>query len=246
VEESNGREEEMKKIVIFGASSAMAVETARCFAKESASFLLIARSDQKLESIRNDLLTRGAKEVFTLSSDLSNIDEHEKLLGSIDKVLPDYDTVLVAYGTLGDQNACQENYSGAHKEFNTNFFSVVSILTGISNKFEEKGTGTIAVITSVAGDRGRKSNYVYGTANGALSIFLQGLRVVDIKPGFVKTPMTEGLKQGPLFVEASVAGVGIHKAIKETKDVVYLPWFWRYIMLIIKLIPETIFKRLSL
>ena len=143
----------------------------------------------------------------------------------------------------------------ATKEFDTNFISVVSLLTQLANHFSAKKSGTIAVISSVAGDRGRQSNYIYGAAKGALSVLLQGLRnrlysdnvhVLTIKPGFVDTPMTSEIKKNFLFVKPEYVAAAIKSAVEKKKDVIYVPWFWRYIMLIIKLIPEFIFKRLSL
>ena len=141
------------------------------------------------------------------------------------------------------------------KEMTTNFLSVVSIVTPLANKMAEKKAGTIGVISSVAGLRGRKSNYIYGAAKGGLNVYLQGLRnrltddgvaVVTILPGFVDTPMTAHIEKGPLFASASTVGKGIHKALLAKKNVVYLPFFWQWIMLIIRLIPEPIFKKLSL
>jgi len=120
---------------------------------------------------------------------------------------------------------------------------------------EEQGHGTIAVISSVAGDRGRMSNYVYGAAKGAVSTFLQGLRnrmshkgvhVLTIKPGFVDTPMTKDVDKNFLFASAKQVGNGIYNAIESKKDVVYLPPFWKLIMMIIKLVPESIFKKLKM
>jgi decaprenylphospho-beta-D-erythro-pentofuranosid-2-ulose 2-reductase len=125
----------------------------------------------------------------------------------------------------------------------------------LAKQLEQQGHGCIAVISSVAGDRGRQSNYVYGTAKGALSIFLQGLRnrlgktgvqVLTIKPGFVDSPMTKDFDKGLLWVKPAMIAQGILRAIEKKKEVVYLPFFWRYIMLIIKMIPEKIFKRLTL
>ncbi|NLF25447.1 MAG: SDR family NAD(P)-dependent oxidoreductase, partial [Deltaproteobacteria bacterium] len=184
--------------------------------------------------------------------DLADSAGHAALWEEISRIMPAYDTVLVAYGSLPDQQACQADYSSAEQAFKVNFLSVVSLLTFVANVFEAKRCGTIAVISSVAGDRGRQSNYIYGTAKGALSIFLQGLRnrlhaagvtVVTIKPGFVNTPMTAGLAKGALFVGPEVIARGIFKAIDKSKDVVYLPWFWFLIMALIKAVPEFIFKR---
>ena len=133
--------------------------------------------------------------------------------------------------------------------------SVISLLTILANQLEHQGSGSIAVITSPSGDRGRQSNYIYGTAKGALTIFLQGLRnrlsksnvhVLTIKPGFVDTPMTKDFKKGFLWVNPDVVSKGIYNAINKKREVVYLPFFWRYIMIIIKSIPEKLFKYLSL
>jgi hypothetical protein len=165
------------------------------------------------------------------------------------------DILLIAYGTLPDQAECIANIELTQAEINLNYLSVVSILTGISQLMLKQGSGTIAVISSVAGDRGRKSNYIYGSAKGGLTIFLQGLRnalsekgvhVLTIKPGFVDTPMTADFKKGLLWVKPEKVANDIVKAVNAKKDVMYSPWFWRWIMLIIKMIPERIFKKMNL
>ncbi len=244
-----------EKIVIFGGTSAIAMESAKIWAGQGANICLVARSSDKLSVVAADLKSRGAREVITITADLSDIASHPNLMRSIESQFNDFDTVLIAYGTLGDQKMCQQDFINAAQEINTNFTSAVSILTFISNYFEKRGAGSIGVITSVAGDRGRKSNYIYGTAKGALSIYLQGLRnrfgktnisVTDIKPGFTDTPMTANFKKGPLFVGPGVVGKGIVSALAKKRDTAYLPCFWRYIMLIIKHIPEFIFKKMSL
>lgn len=245
----------MKTIVIFGAASAIAQATARLFAQEHSNLILIDRNADQLKIIEQDLATRGATSTKTFAADLTEMDRHEELWKDITKNgLPD--VVLIAYGTLGDQKKSEQEFETTHRELITNFVSVVSLLTHIANDFEQDGNArTIAVISSVAGDRGRQSNYIYGTAKGGLTIFLQGLRnrfgktpinVLTIKPGFVDTPMTASFKKGLLWVKPEVVGQGIYSAIKSHKSVVYLPWFWRYIMLIIRSIPESIFKNMSL
>ena len=243
------------KILIIGATSAIAQETARCFARDGAELFLVGRSAEKLEAVQNDLKVRGAKRAETFVLDLSDLDRHQEMIQAAIETLDGLDMVLVAHGTLGDQRLSQESVAKTLEEFTTNCTSVISLLTLLANYFEPRRRGCIAIISSVAGDRGRRSNYVYGAAKGALTIFLQGLRsrltqsgvaVVTIKPGFVDTPMTASLKKGLLFASSRRVGEGIYNAMKKGKEVVYLPWFWRYIMLIVRSIPEPIFKKMSI
>jgi hypothetical protein len=156
---------------------------------------------------------------------------------------------------LPDQARCEAQVSDTLAALEVNFTATVALLTLLANYFEAQGRGCIAVIGSVAGDRGRQSNYVYGAAKGGLDRFLQGLRnrlfrsgvsVVTLKPGFVDTPMTSGVKKNPLFSSAERAGRDVHRAIQRRRDVVYIPWFWGPIMALVRLLPESIFKRLHL
>jgi decaprenylphospho-beta-D-erythro-pentofuranosid-2-ulose 2-reductase len=163
--------------------------------------------------------------------------------------------VLIAHGTLPDQQACEASYDVTRREMEVNALSVISMLTYLANHFEKQGHGSLAIISSVAGDRGRQSNYVYGSAKAAVTVFLGGLRnrlhgagvhVLTIKPGFVDTPMTSEFPKGPLWASPEKVAKGIHKAILKRRDVVYLPGFWRMVMRIIREIPEPVFKRLKL
>jgi short-subunit dehydrogenase len=243
----------MKKVLIVGATSSIARETARCFAAEGASLFLVARDPAKLEATVNDLEARGAAQVESFEMDANDFDRHGLILHEAEEILGGLDVLFIAHGTLPDQKACEASFEKTRQELSTNFLSIVSLVTLAANDFEKKGAGTIAVVTSVAGDRGRPSNYVYGAAKGATSLFLSGLRarlsrkdiaVVDIRPGFVDTPMTASVKKNGLFASPEKVGRGIYKAILKKKDVVYLPWFWRWIMAAIRMIPETIFKNL--
>ncbi len=245
----------MSNILILGATSAIAKYTIRLFAADEHSLYLVALNEDKLTSMKKDMLVRGAKDVNYECLDLSDDKQHIDLISRVTETMGSIDTVLIAYGTLPDQNISIESYENTLKELQINCLSVISLLTIIANQMEQQGSGSIAVISSPAGDRGRQSNYVYGTAKGALTIFLQGLRnrlsksnvhVLTIKPGFVDTPMTKDFKKGFLWENPEVISKGIYNAIRKKREVVYLPFFWRYIMMIIKSIPEKIFKYLKL
>jgi len=245
----------MKRIMIIGATSAIAQATARLYAAEGAALFLAARDPEKLDVVAADLKIRGARQVATRPMDVLDYDQHAALAGAAEQQLGGLDVVLIAHGTLPDQRACQADFELARRELEVNSLSVISLLTHLANHFQAQGTGTLAVISSVAGDRGRQSNYLYGTAKGMVSLFLQGLRnrlqrsgvqVITIKPGFVDTPMTRAFDKGALWVSPERVARDIYKAIEKGRDVVYTPFFWRYIMWIIKLIPEFLFKRLSL
>jgi hypothetical protein len=244
----------MQKVLIIGATSAMAQETAKLFAQLGDVLFLAARNEEKMQAVAGDLQVRGAKQVDYMVLDLNNFERHEALIDKAIQTLNGLDIVLMAHGTLGDQTNSQNSVDVTLQELNTNMMSYISLLTIIANRFEAQKKGTIAVISSVAGERGRQSNYVYGTAKSAVTTFTQGLRgrlsrsnvtVITIKPGFVDTPMTAHVKKGALFISAEKAGKIIFQAIQKKKEVVYVPWFWWGIMAIIKLIPEPIFKRLT-
>jgi short-subunit dehydrogenase len=242
-------------VVIVGATSAIAEQTARCFAADGATLLLVGRSEDRLATMVGDLTVRGAQRVESIVLDVTDIDAQSAMFDNASATLDTIDVVIIAYGTLPDQVGCQLDVKQALREFHINGTSVIALLTVAANILEQQGSGTLAAITSVAGDRGRQSNYLYGAAKGAVSLFLQGLRnrlarqgvnVLTIKPGFVDTPMTAEFKKGILWASPETVGKGIYRAINKKRDIVYLPWFWRWIMLVILSIPERIFKRLSL
>lgn len=246
----------MRRVLILGATSAIAQETARIFASKGDRIFLVGRSAEKLGAVAADLRLRGSPQVDFEAIDLNDFDRHEALIATASEKLGGLDTALVAHGTLGDQKASEREWKVAEAEIRTNFLSAASLLTVIANRFEAQKRGAIAVISSVAGDRGRQSNYVYGAAKAALTTFTDGLRnrlfasgvtVVTVKPGFVDTPMTAHIqKKGPLFVKPDVIARGIYRSIAKDRGVVYLPGFWRLIMAIIRSVPEGIFKRLKL
>lgn len=245
----------MRKMLIIGATSAIAEATARLFAADGDALFLVARDPVRLEAMAADLKVRGATAVHTLEMDANAFERHAAMLDQATERLDGLDTVLIAHGTLSDQAACEQSAELTLAELNTNALSVISILTLIANRFQRQGAGTIAVISSVAGDRGRKSNYVYGTAKATVSTFLEGLRhrlhgagvhVLTVKPGLVDTPMTRALEKGPLWSNPARVARDIHRAVERRRDVCYTPFFWWGIMRIIVLMPRSLFKRTKL
>lgn len=243
------------RVLILGATSGIAMAVARRLAGPRAHFMLVARNSRKLTAVAQDLLTRGAAAVDTWVLDLDETDAHPEMLAAAAERLGGIDLALIAHGVLGDQAAAEEDFEAAAAILYTNLFSTVSLCTWLANYFQLEGHGSLAVLSSVAGDRGRKSNYVYGASKGALNVFLEGLRnrvdregvqVLTIKPGFVATPMTAGIPQNALFASPDQIARGIVRAVVRRKDVVYLPWYWSAVMLAIRLIPGRIFKKMNL
>lgn len=246
----------MKNILIIGGSSAIATACARSWASANARLFLAGRHAGRLDAIAQDLRVRGAQAVFTHTLDMNDIAQHPAMLDACREALGSIDIVLIAHGTLADQALCERDVQAALHEFSTNALSTIALLTRLAGVFEAQQSGTIAVISSVAGDRGRASNYVYGAAKAAVTTFCEGLRarlfkagvrVLTIKPGFVDTPMTAGLAlPGPLVAKPERVGADIVRAIAQGKDTLYTPWFWSAIMLVIRSLPRFVFKRVSL
>ena len=245
----------MKKVLVIGATSAIAEASARIWAARGASLFLVGRRAARLEMIADDLRVRGAATVGCYTLDCCDVAAHAAMLDAATGALGGLDVALIAHGSLPDQRACEASVELTQKEINTNGVSVVALATLLGQRLAQQGSGTLAVISSVAGDRGRQSNYVYGAAKGMVSLFLQGLRnrlakqgvqVLTIKPGFVDTPMTAALPKGALWAQPDAIARGIVDAIDRKYDEVYLPGFWWLVMAIIKHIPERVFKRLSL
>lgn len=245
----------MKRILIIGANSAIAEATARLWAAQGAALFLVGRNAGRLEAVASDLRVRGAAAVTSFAMDACDTAAHAAMLEAAETALGGLDVALVAHGSLPDQKACETSVELTLKEIDTNALSVIALATRLAEGFEKQGSGTLAVISSVAGDRGRQSNYVYGAAKGMVSLFLQGLRnrlakkgvqVLTIKPGFVDTPMTAAFPKGALWAKPDAIARGIVRAVERGADEVYLPGFWRLIMFIIRHVPERIFKKMSL
>jgi len=245
-----------QSIFISGATSAMAQAFARRHASKGACLYLLGRNEKKLEIVKQDLLVRGAKSVTSLAVDMSKQQAYEAIVQQAISALGVIDIALIAQGVMYQQDDLQKNVVLIRDMYQVNVLSAVELATSLGNYFEQRKKGSLLIISSVAGDRGRQSNYVYGATKSALSAFTDGLRnrlfrhgvtVVTVKPGFVDSPMTQDLeKGGPLWATPEKIAEDMDKTLEKGGTVLYTPWFWRYIMLIIKHVPDFVFKKMSL
>lgn len=239
----------VKRILIIGATSTVALDVARLYSKQSAEFLLLARDQERLTQIEEELAPR------VLDSRASDFLDREVTARSLGELLDQgpIDLVLIAQGYLGDQQESERSPEEAERQIAINFSSVVAQLILVSRALEHQGFGHIAVLSSVAGDRGRPRNYTYGAAKGALTLYLQGLRsrlwpgivVTTVKLGPVVTKMSAGHARNATFIESEVAARGIVRAIERRRGEAYVPSFYGAIMLIVRLLPERIFQKFA-
>lgn len=241
------------RVLILGANSDVAESVSASLAQKGHELILAGRSEEKLNALESDLKIRFEATVSTALFDAENIDTHKDFYNSLSNK-PDW--VISAFGILIEQDEAEKNAELTTQSYLVNMLGAISILDIIANDFMERKTGVIVGISSVAGDRGRGSNYTYGSAKAGFSAYLSGLRnrlykdgvhVVTVKPGFIETKMTAHLEL-PKLLTASPEEVArkVVKAIKKRKNVIYVKWFWKYIMMIIKMIPEPVFKKLKL
>ena len=245
------------KIVILGATSAIAEATARLYAGEGAELLLVARQPDRLASIAADLRLRGAKRVETAVRDLAEEGETAETFAGFVAALGGVDHVLLAYGVLGDQKTAERDPGEALASLRVNFTSAAAWALAAAAALERQGHGSLVVLGSAAGDRGRRVNFVYGAAKAGLATLVEGVahrfanigpRAVIVKPGPVITPMTEGFanRKGFMWATPETVAAVVRRAADRGGPVVYAPWFWRWIMLVIRFLPAPIFNRLNI
>ena len=244
------------RAAIFGATSDIATALARRYARRHARLVLVGRDRGRLDALAADLRVRGAAEVCVQQADFTQLVGLPIAADKAWHALGGLDVAVIAYGSLPDQAAVQSSAQAAMDELTLNFVSPAGLLGELAQRFEIQQAGTIAVITSVAGDRGRRSNYVYGAAKGGLQRLLEGLRhrlhssgvaVLDIRPGFVATRMTAHLpRTGPLWGTPDQVAADIDSAIAAGREVLYTPWFWRPVMAVVRGVPRIMFHRTSL
>ena len=236
-----------RRVAIFGATSAIAQAVARRMAARGDALVLVGRDAARLQAVAADLEVRGAPAAHTLVADLNDTAHHADLVRQAWAALGGVDIALIAHGYLGSQREAESSPGELAAILDTNFVSPVSLAMRLAEAFEHQGSGTLAAIGSVAGDRGRQSNYAYGAAKGGLATFLGGLRhrlasrgvrVVTLKPGFIDTPMTRDFPKGPLWASPDRAAAGIVAAIDRGASVTYVPGFWRPIMWVIRALPD--------
>lgn len=237
-----------ERVLIVGATSAIAGEVAKLYARRGARLHLLARDEQKLEALKSSLPFAALSSAI---ADFRNLGQIEGLVRAAAEQLGGIDVVLIAHGELGDQIATERSFEAAEAVFNTNLLSVVAFLVPLANLLEQQGRGCLGVITSVAGDRGRPRNYTYGAAKGALNVYLQGLRsrlfksgvkVVTLKLGPVDTPMTVTHEKTAVFAKPERAAAGIVAALDAGAAEAYVPGFWAAIMPVVKHTPERLFQ----
>lgn len=239
-------------VLIVGATSAIAADVARRYAAAGARLVVTGRDARKLEALRDALEAAGAAAVTAWALDVRDAPARDTLTAEAAAVLGRIDVALIAHGVLPDQAACDADAAATLLAFDTNATSVLALLVPLANHFEARRGGTIGVITSVAGQRGRRENAVYGAAKAAVSVYLQGLRarlhpagvaVVDIRPGPVRTPMTAHKPGERWFISAEHAGALTFAALERRADIAYVPWWWRWIVAATRCVPEWAFKR---
>lgn len=244
------------RVIVLGATSAIAEATMRLYAAENAELLLVGRHADRLAAIAADLRLRGAASAETAVCDLARPGAAAAFAGFV-AALGGVDHVLLAYGTLGEHNEAERDAATAASILQDNFISSAAWALAAAGLLERQGGGSLVVIGSVAGDRGRRANYIYGAAKSGLATLIEGIahrfasagpRAAIVKPGPTITPMTEGFasRKGLLWATPERVAAIVRRAADKGGPVVYAPWFWRWIMLAIRLVPAPIFNRLDI
>ncbi len=242
-------------VLILGSTSPIARAVADQYAARGHSICLAARDVNEAQRIASDLEIRHQVEAKALAFDARDFDSHPDFIEQARQSVGPIDVALVAFGAMGDQELSQRDFEKARQVIEVNYTGAASLCEALAEEMTHRGQGTIIGITSVAGDRGRASNYIYGSAKGAFTLYLQGLRnrladegvhVLTVKLGFVDTRMTFGMDTAIPVAAPDAAARAIVDAAGQGTEVLYYPRFWRGIMAVIKSIPERFFKHLSL
>lgn len=241
-------------VIILGATSQIARAFATSLAKKGTPLYLGGRDGDELKRIASDISIRSGVEVKWALFDAEEFDSHKGFIDEAEKAMGGIVGALLAFGDLGVHEESIRDFGAANRIITRNYSGACSFLTHMASRLERKRGGFIVGISSVAGDRGRMSNYLYGSAKGGFTLFLQGLRnrlyhsnvhVMTVKPGFVDTKMIYGLKV-PFAADPAAVGEEIARGLERKKNILYVPRFWRVVMAVTKALPEALFKRLKL
>lgn len=243
----------MKQVLILGGASDIGFAIANAFARNDYGVILCGRNKETLERNVNDIRVKYLTEARHAYFDATDFDSHKLFWESFDKKPI---VTVCAFGYLGDHDKALNDTRETLDILHVNFTGAVSILTLIANHYAHTKSGTIIGVSSVAGDRGRQSNFIYGSAKAGFTVYMEGLRnylfhenahVMTVIPGFVATKMTEHLDLNKrITATPDEVADAVFKGFRKKKNVLYVKWFWRYIMLIIKLIPEGMFKKMRM
>jgi decaprenylphospho-beta-D-erythro-pentofuranosid-2-ulose 2-reductase len=246
----------MQTVLVLGAGSDIGMATARVLAGEgAATFVLAARKPDEMQRHAEELQGLGASEVRVVEFDLDAVQTHRRFAADVFEDVGDVDLVLLTAGVLGDQRASEASAELTEATLHTNFVGPAVLLLQVAELLRAQGHGTVVVLSSVAGERGRRSNFVYGSSKAGLDTFSQGLgdrlagsgvRVMIVRPGFVRTKMTAGLKPAPLATTAPAVAHAIVDGLRRDADIVWVPPALRWVMLGLRLLPRSIFRRLPI
>lgn len=243
------------RLLVYGANSGICHEILKLYARQEASFFLVGRNADKLAAVSEDLAARGGKVVGSASYDFKDWEQHEPTIARARDTLGDIDVAIIAHGTFPEQAETESSGAVTKACMDDNFTSVIVISQALAQQLAQQGRGTLAVLSSVAGDRGRKSNYTYGSTKAGIDAFLQGLqgrfagtevKIVNIKPGMTVSPMTAHMEHGLLWSTSQGIAPGIQKAITRGTPVYYAPGYWRLIMLVVRLLPTSVLAKLPI
>lgn len=252
-EEKNASDVKQVGVLIVGATSAIATAVGKIYASRNSAMFLVGRNEEKLTSLSEQFLQLGAARVGVFVTDLNNKASHDVMIETAVERLGDIEVALIAQGSMPSKTGLEMEVDEVLDSMVTNTLSVVSVAHRVATVMRNQGKGSLVVLSSVAGERGRRSNYVYGSSKAALTAYCSGLRaemaahnvnVLTVKPGVVDTPMTQD-KKVPL--KANVDGVAkdIVRATDQRRKTLYTPWFWRWIMLVVRNIPEWLFMKIK-
>jgi decaprenylphospho-beta-D-erythro-pentofuranosid-2-ulose 2-reductase len=245
----------VQSILVLGGGSDIALATCRRLAPRAQNIVLAARKPETLEGAAGELRRAGAQAVDAVAFDATDYGSHEAFVTRVFDQYGDFDIVLIAFGVLGDQAEAERNGRAAREIVDSNYTGAVSVGVPVAQRLRDQGHGTIVVLSSVAGERARRSNFVYGSSKAGVDAFFQGLgdalvgsgvHVMIVRPGFVHTKMTAGMKAAPLATTPDKVADAIVDGVRRGREIVWVPGVLRWVMSALRHQPRAVFRRLPL